>query len=613
MEFQSFDYDLDDVRLLKDLLLTDNADDGLLYPIKHHSLARRSHRLPTVLQESESTSSSVHSPDSLVNSEEEVDSAPSKSQTVGEEDSTTYVSDVNLDIKTLSYRRSFSLDDYHDIDEENRRDKWIDEFTENHKISLRSATMKLSLAAMWRKKSLDSKRVKEIAPKILERIRSFDKTFQFSDQRCADSSGRRSITEFRSQEKWKKIVRDAMFSKRRQGFEDRGYPSVAYLKNYLRHLLPGVAYCCGEESNGQDIDTLSKMLQSCDSLDWSYDVFKLDSITGGHCLSVLLFIIFEKSGLLGHYNFNIKRLTNFVLAVEARMPKNEYHNRKHVACFLQVLYSQLSCTSGPGCLYPSPVEWLSMIFAAAVHDLDHLGLTNDFLIKIGHEWALLFNDRSVAENHHANAAFMMLQMENGKSSSTNFIAHNLTLEDFRRFRFTVIELILATDMRSHFPIVGNIQVMCIRYEQQKQNSVILEKEDDGFWPLIKDKNDDGDFMNVMKLLMKLSDLSHLSLKTELNTKWVNMLQEEFFKQGDKERSLDMPISFMMDRNKSHELCDAQPGFFEVIAMPLFLHYNQLFPHAGWRMLNQVHKNLDYWKRRSKKSKRNDSPLSINSI
>lgn len=56
---------------------------------------------------------------------------------------------------------------------------------------------------------------------------------------------------------------------------------------------------------------------------------------------------------------------------------------------------------------------------------------------------------------------------------------------------------------------------------------------------------------------------------------------------------------MMDRNKELELYDAQPGFFEAIALPLFSFYNDIFPGSSAPMLKQLQRNLRYWRRRVK--------------
>lgn len=47
-------------------------------------------------------------------------------------------------------------------------------------------------------------------------------------------------------------------------------------------------------------------------------------------------------------------------------------------------------------------------WSAAVHDYEHGGLNNDFLIKTSHPLAITYNDQSPLENHHHAAAVRLL-------------------------------------------------------------------------------------------------------------------------------------------------------------------------------------------------------------
>jgi len=63
--------------------------------------------------------------------------------------------------------------------------------------------------------------------------------------------------------------------------------------------------------------------------------------------------------------------------------------------------------------------------------------------------AVLYNDRSVLENHHAASAWRLMQ------SDPRFAwLVNLGYADFKRFRFIIIEAILATDLKRHFDLLS---------------------------------------------------------------------------------------------------------------------------------------------------------------
>ena len=51
---------------------------------------------------------------------------------------------------------------------------------------------------------------------------------------------------------------------------------------------------------------------------------------------------------------------------------------------------------------------LSTFWSACVHDFEHGGLNNDFLVKTSHPLAITYNDQSPLENHHHAAAVRLL-------------------------------------------------------------------------------------------------------------------------------------------------------------------------------------------------------------
>ena len=87
----------------------------------------------------------------------------------------------------------------------------------------------------------------------------------------------------------------------------------------------------------------------------------------------------------------------------------------------------------------TPLEVMSAIFAAAIHDVDHPGLTNQFLINSSSELAIMYNDESVLENHHLAVAFKLLQ----NADCDMFV--NLTKKQRQTLRKMVIDMVSIHD------------------------------------------------------------------------------------------------------------------------------------------------------------------------
>lgn len=101
----------------------------------------------------------------------------------------------------------------------------------------------------------------------------------------------------------------------------------------------------------------------------------------------------------------------------------------------------------------SALDILSSLYAAIVHDFEHPGVNNNFLIATQDERAILYNDRSVLESHHVAASFRILL-----DPAINFFPSSfMKSEDWRTFRSAVIDMVLATDLQQHFTVVNSFK------------------------------------------------------------------------------------------------------------------------------------------------------------
>ena len=86
-----------------------------------------------------------------------------------------------------------------------------------------------------------------------------------------------------------------------------------------------------------------------------------------------------------------------------------------------------------------------LLISGFVHDTDHPGFNNPFMVQSKDKLALRYNDRSVLENHHIAVAFDTMLRDEGTC-----IYDRWSEEEFRLMRTNMIELVLATDMATHF-------------------------------------------------------------------------------------------------------------------------------------------------------------------
>lgn len=126
--------------------------------------------------------------------------------------------------------------------------------------------------------------------------------------------------------------------------------------------------------------------------EWQFDAFALADASQGHPLSTLGFYLFHKSGLIEHFGLKPAALARFLRRMEEGYRQNPYHNCTHAADVLQT-YNVIIHRGGlmPG--YVDPLHLMACYSAAVMHDFEHGGLTNDFLVNSLDSLAVLYNDR----------------------------------------------------------------------------------------------------------------------------------------------------------------------------------------------------------------------------
>jgi high affinity cGMP-specific 3',5'-cyclic phosphodiesterase 9 len=96
----------------------------------------------------------------------------------------------------------------------------------------------------------------------------------------------------------------------------------------------------------------------------------------------------------------------------------------------------------------SQLELLTLVISCIGHDLDHPGYNNAYQINAGTELAIIYNDTSPLENHHAACLFSVLRIDECN------LVKNLSDAEQKEFRRDCVVCILATDMAKHGEITG---------------------------------------------------------------------------------------------------------------------------------------------------------------
>jgi len=317
-------------------------------------------------------------------------------------------------------------------------------------------------------------------------------------------------------------------------------------------------------------EELSHYLDNIDV--WGIDVFKISEFSNLRPLTAVTFTVFQDRDLLTIFKIPPSNLLALLLTLEDHYLKEvPYHNSTHAA---DVTLSMNSLLNSPALESVfTPLEIMTAIFSAAIHDVDHPGLTNQYLINTSSELALMYNDESVLENHHLAVAFKLLQ----NPDCDIFV--NLTRKQKQTLRKMVIDMVLATDMSKHMSLLADLKTM------------VETKKVAGSGVLLLDNYTDR--IQVLQNMVHCADLSNPTKPLEAYKLWVDRIMEEFFQQGDKEREAGLDISPMCDRYNA-TIEKSQVGFIDYIVHPLWETWADLVHPDAQDILDALEDNRDWY-------------------
>uniref|UniRef100_A0A8C1VBD3 Phosphodiesterase n=1 Tax=Cyprinus carpio TaxID=7962 RepID=A0A8C1VBD3_CYPCA len=305
---------------------------------------------------------------------------------------------------------------------------------------------------------------------------------------------------------------------------------------------------------------------------WGIDIFKIAEYSGKRPLTVIMYTIFQERDLLKTFKIPSDTFLTFLMTLEDHYHADvAYHNNIHAADVVQSTHVLLSTPALEDVF--TDLEIMAALFASAIHDVDHPGFTNQFLINTNSELALMYNDASVLENHHLAVGFKLLQEENCD------IFCNLSKKQRQSLRQMTIDMVLATDMSKHMNFLADLKTMV---ETKKVTSLGV---------LLLDNYSDR--IQVLQNMVHCADLSNPTKPLELYRQWTDRIMVELFRQGDRERDKGIEISPMCDKHTA-SVEKSQVGFIDYIVHPLWETWADLVHPDAQDILDTLEDNREWY-------------------
>mmetsp|Transcript_10762 Transcript_10762/g.33025 ORF Transcript_10762/g.33025 Transcript_10762/m.33025 type:complete len:972 (-) Transcript_10762:1208-4123(-) len=300
---------------------------------------------------------------------------------------------------------------------------------------------------------------------------------------------------------------------------------------------------------------------------WNFDPFAYPEET----LDSFVYDIFESFGILSTFNIPSEVFRKYVSLVHLSYKDTTYHNFRHAFDVMQTCYSLL-CSSRILRTCLEPLDVFALLLSAMCHDVGHPGLNNVYQVNAQTRLALTYNDQSVLECMHTSLTFQLARDNEGAN-----IFASLPLQTYMDLRKRIIQCILGTDMSFHFELLSKFKTLVA--SNLVNGQLTLENEDD--------------LLLLLRMVLHSADIANPTKPWESAFLWASLLLDEFFKQGDEEQRLNLPVSPLMDREKI-KLSRMSANFIDFVVDPLFESLLVIFPELRHTAYSNMKANRKRW-------------------
>jgi len=339
---------------------------------------------------------------------------------------------------------------------------------------------------------------------------------------------------------------------------------------------------------------------------WEFNCFKVEQLSHNTTLEKLGMELFKRFNVFEILQTDERTALNWLKLIQANYRKtNSYHNSTHAADVMQATATFLMSARCSQLM--SGMDKVACLLAAAVHDVDHRGKTNQYLSNSLDPLAVLYNDKAVLENHHAATAFR-LTLEVDESFN---IFKNMEESEFKNFRAIVIEMVLATEMSQHFGIVNKFINLASQDQTWKENannlatvtsgnglnadsSVVCRRSSDFIDPAKTDENHKLLISLARQMIIKVSDISNPVRPIETCVIWTKRICEEYFEQTEDEQNKGLPVVMPSFDRKTCSVPKSQIFFIDYFVRDMVDAWSDFINDD--KLMRYLDDNQAFWRR-----------------
>ena len=300
----------------------------------------------------------------------------------------------------------------------------------------------------------------------------------------------------------------------------------------------------------------AKIISLMTRLDYpDFDIFVLDELMNEKASVIIGSEILKRIDLVKSGVIDIPILRNFLVKVVDSYSRQNaiYHNDLHAADVMQTLFTMIMRGDLQAKMKLGDLDKFAMLVGAICHDLKHTGQNNTFHINTRSKIAMRYNDISVLENFHIAQTFKLLSQD-----QYNILKH-FKPEEYRILRRRMIEGIISTDMANHQKVLSATKAKIETYKINKGANFtkIFDVETAKLFDAQQ---------CILNMCLHTADISNPAKPSKISERWTAKVYEEFFRQGDMEKKLNMQVSLMCDRETT-SINKAMIGFINFVVKP----------------------------------------------